>query len=214
MSETDKLCASAAEIINREFTQRPGQAGATAPNGKLYRTFETPNMASPVDAVEALGAMLRSFVVQSQGDTVWWRLKPMVEQDENTKQWRARARLQIGFKDDESKKFMPNDAEPAAYPGDGQAALPRWKCHKQVRAAKITGFQFPPAGPVACMGDVGSSALLAPAVFARMIGMTKPDPEDGEPWANLVGGYYIRYADGYESWSPAKAFEDGYTRMG
>ena len=25
------------------------------------------------------------------------------------------------------------------------------------------------------------------------------------------GGYYVRYPDGYESWSPAEAFEDGYT---
>lgn len=23
-------------------------------------------------------------------------------------------------------------------------------------------------------------------------------------------GYYVRYADGYESWSPTKAFEEGY----
>lgn len=27
------------------------------------------------------------------------------------------------------------------------------------------------------------------------------------------GGYYVLYADGYESWSPAKAFEEGYTRL-
>ena len=25
------------------------------------------------------------------------------------------------------------------------------------------------------------------------------------------GGYYVRYPDGYESWSPAEAFEEGYT---
>ena len=25
-----------------------------------------------------------------------------------------------------------------------------------------------------------------------------------------AGGYYVRYADGYESWSPAEAFENGY----
>jgi hypothetical protein len=28
-----------------------------------------------------------------------------------------------------------------------------------------------------------------------------------------VGGYYVRYADGYESFSPAQAFEEGYTLM-
>lgn len=29
-----------------------------------------------------------------------------------------------------------------------------------------------------------------------------------------IGGYYIRYKDGYESYSPAKAFEEGYSVMG
>ena len=28
-----------------------------------------------------------------------------------------------------------------------------------------------------------------------------------------VGGYYVVYADGYRSFSPAKAFEGGYTKV-
>jgi len=28
-----------------------------------------------------------------------------------------------------------------------------------------------------------------------------------------VGGYYVVYADGYKSFSPAQAFEEGYTRV-
>ena len=28
---------------------------------------------------------------------------------------------------------------------------------------------------------------------------------------SLVGGYFVRYEDGYVSWSPAEAFENGYT---
>lgn len=28
-----------------------------------------------------------------------------------------------------------------------------------------------------------------------------------------VGGYYVQYKDGYQSWSPAEAFEDGYTEV-
>ena len=35
--------------------------------------------------------------------------------------------------------------------------------------------------------------------------ITKHDPHPG--------GYYVSYADGYTSYSPAKAFEDGYTRI-
>lgn len=30
---------------------------------------------------------------------------------------------------------------------------------------------------------------------------------------NLVGGYFVRYADGYESWSPMEAFEQGYKEI-
>ncbi|PYX85030.1 MAG: hypothetical protein DMG70_05000 [Acidobacteria bacterium] len=29
-----------------------------------------------------------------------------------------------------------------------------------------------------------------------------------------LGGYLVQYEDGYLSWSPAKAFEEGYTRIG
>jgi hypothetical protein len=29
----------------------------------------------------------------------------------------------------------------------------------------------------------------------------------------FAGGYYVRYADGYESFSPPAAFETGYTRV-
>lgn len=28
-----------------------------------------------------------------------------------------------------------------------------------------------------------------------------------------AGGYFVVYKDGYESWSPAEAFEEGYTRV-
>jgi hypothetical protein len=35
--------------------------------------------------------------------------------------------------------------------------------------------------------------------------MIKHDPQ--------VGGYFVEYEDGYESFSPAKAFEGGYTRL-
>jgi hypothetical protein len=28
-----------------------------------------------------------------------------------------------------------------------------------------------------------------------------------------AGGYYVQYKDGYTSFSPAEAFEEGYTRL-
>ena len=30
---------------------------------------------------------------------------------------------------------------------------------------------------------------------------------------SLIGGYLVRYEDGYESWSPSEAFEGGYTEV-
>lgn len=52
------------------------------------------------------------------------------------------------------------------------------------------------------------------------------EPEDAENYLPLrvdtdflarhtpvAGGYYVVYEDGYKSFSPAKAFEEGYTRL-
>jgi hypothetical protein len=33
------------------------------------------------------------------------------------------------------------------------------------------------------------------------------------PTADVIGGYLVRYEDGFTSWSPAKAFEAGYTKL-
>jgi hypothetical protein len=35
--------------------------------------------------------------------------------------------------------------------------------------------------------------------------------EYNDKHAPEIGGYYVLYDDGYESWSPAAAFESGYT---
>jgi len=75
------------------------------------------------------------------------------------------------------------------------AEMPKYKSHKIVHALKLK--QVDPDG--------------------------KMHPEDaryapfyGEPGYNdkhkpYAGGYYVVYPDGYKSFSPAKAFEDGYS---
>lgn len=77
--------------------------------------------------------------------------------------------------------------------------LPQYKCHKLVRAAKITDIS-----PVDANGDV----KLVLGEIGGSVGV-------GEDWLvgrkAEVGGYYVVYEDGYTSFSPAKAFEDGYT---
>lgn len=75
--------------------------------------------------------------------------------------------------------------------------MPRWKCHKVVRAMKISG--------------VDRSLLRLYLDGGRQtIGVTQTWWEKNNPAAP---GYYVVYNDGYASWSPAGAFEDGYTLL-
>lgn len=82
-----------------------------------------------------------------------------------------------------------------------QSEMPRYRCHKVVRAAKITDIRQNgnPDMPDLVLGEIGGIVALLPDWHAKH----KPQ----------VGGYYVVYADGYTSYSPAKAFEDGYARI-
>ena len=88
------------------------------------------------------------------------------------------------------------------------ADLPLYKCHKQVRAFKISQIEQGKANePTPYHG--GSYWLLSTppnghAVEVPVAYMNKHDP--------AIGGYFVAYEDGYISYSPAKAFEDGYTK--
>lgn len=93
-----------------------------------------------------------------------------------------------------------------------QMEMPRYKCHKQVWALKIGGISHKP-NPDTTGNSAAASygATLLPSdpryapfdVPAEYV--TKHSPE--------VGGYYVVYDDGYKSYSPAKAFEDGYALL-
>jgi hypothetical protein len=75
--------------------------------------------------------------------------------------------------------------------------LPRWKCHKEVHAFKIIKIELASPG-VLIHGD-GFFVDVSDEF------MRKHRPQ--------LGGFYVRYEDGYESFSPAKAFEEGYARI-
>ena len=80
--------------------------------------------------------------------------------------------------------------------------MPRYQCHKQVHALKIKhvvcderhsrGSLIPEDGDFA--------PILVSGEYLR-----KHDPKPG--------GYYVVYPDGYKSFSPAEAFESGYSRI-
>ncbi len=80
--------------------------------------------------------------------------------------------------------------------------LPRWQCHKQVSADRIVQLNRTPEGRRAWVLAGGAVIEVSPDLAARAAKMTRDDL-----------GYYVRYDDGYESWSPSKAFEDGYSRL-
>lgn len=87
---------------------------------------------------------------------------------------------------------------------DSEASMemPRYVSHKKVWALKIAAIEI----------NEDKSAKIAPADKGYAVFTTKPG------WAErfMSGddpGYYVQYADGFASWSPTKAFEEGYTRQ-
>lgn len=82
-----------------------------------------------------------------------------------------------------------------------QVEMPKYICHKQVWALKITKVT---------VNEEADSCILVfeqPETYGpHNVGYGFYQKHKPEP-----GGYYVVYADGYDSYSPAKAFEEGYT---
>lgn len=84
--------------------------------------------------------------------------------------------------------------------------LPRWQCHKIVRAAQIVRLeQVEQGGWRMTVGVLGPRVEDLTALRIEGDWYRKHQPS--------VGGYYVIYDDGYASYSPAEAFEAGYTRI-
>jgi hypothetical protein len=91
--------------------------------------------------------------------------------------------------------------------GSVSTEMPRYKCHKEVWALKIEEVIDPTRDGCESDGtlilrfeDYGYAPIRVSRDYAR-----KHSPK--------AGGYYVVYGDGYKSFSPASAFESGYTRI-
>jgi len=82
--------------------------------------------------------------------------------------------------------------------------LPQYRSHKVVRALKIAAIEFDADGSARIAGSE-QNAQAGPGYLAKYANAATA-PSDVQDL-----GYYVVYADGYESWSPSKAFEEGYS---
>lgn len=78
--------------------------------------------------------------------------------------------------------------------------MPRYQSHKQVHALKIKMIG---------LNEATGAGLITPE--DKNYAAFEVDIAFMDKHAPTPGGYYVVYADGYKSFSPAEAFEDGYT---
>jgi hypothetical protein len=95
---------------------------------------------------------------------------------------------------------------------ENQIEMPKYKCHKVVHALKIESMRHGHSKE--------GERKFNSCVFYPEDKAYEPIEVKGDWCHDKVKlddeadcGYIVIYADGYSSWSPTKAFEDGYTRL-
>jgi hypothetical protein len=83
--------------------------------------------------------------------------------------------------------------------------MPKYQCHKKVWALKIRMVKPHQEQP----NDGGAFLEIEDGDFSPIL-VDRAYMEKHNP---VAGGYYVVYEDGYKSFSPAEAFESGYTRI-
>lgn len=82
--------------------------------------------------------------------------------------------------------------------------LPLFQCLKKVRAGKIVSITNTNKGTI---------------TFDLFIGEDQPNVEQEVTPGYMaqhrpeVGGYFVKYSSGYESYSPGKEFDEGYVKL-
>lgn len=83
--------------------------------------------------------------------------------------------------------------------------MPRYRCHKEVWALKIKAIEEE-------QHIRGAKRWLKTVIVPeeKGYGPFEVSPEFMQKHKPQPGGYYVVYKDGYASFSPAAAFEEGY----
>lgn len=92
--------------------------------------------------------------------------------------------------------------------------LPKYQSHKIVEAAKIASITItPPTVPIGGNQPEGGGIVLMLKLPEEYVEDLIPHTVSQEYFNKhqpKKGGYFVRYEDGYESYSPEQAFEEGY----
>ncbi len=82
-----------------------------------------------------------------------------------------------------------------------------YQSHKKVQAFKIASIEKAQGqlDPDTEMGDYEVKGVDGEKAVVKENWLRRHNPD--------LGGYFVRYDDGYESFSPAAAFESGYTEV-
>lgn len=91
--------------------------------------------------------------------------------------------------------------------GNAQREMPRYQSHKVVHALKLRKVDrlARPRMVLFCPADPEYAVIEVPV--EDELAKREQSGQQGDP------GYLVVYPDGFRSWSPTKAFEEGYTRM-
>jgi hypothetical protein len=85
---------------------------------------------------------------------------------------------------------------------DAAMEMPRYVSHKKVHALQIAAIEI----------NEDRSATIAPKDAGYATFRTEQGWADRFKGDENDHGYFVVYADGYTSWSPTKAFVEGYER--
>jgi hypothetical protein len=119
--------------------------------------------------------------------------------------WKCHGEEHVPAKVVPKKEVVMQEVDQEITDTGAASPMPQYQCHKKVWALKITKVEhvkYDTTTDENEIVEVSFEGRFAPRRF-NLLG--KPRPE--------AGWYYVRYVGGYESFSPAKEFEEGYTRI-